>query len=86
MFGDRFLPGLGAAPVLKGALASFECHSRHRYHGRDHIILMGLVERYVHKDQSAPLFYPARRYASSPIRAIFPRLRKGEQIHGHQNL
>jgi len=30
--------------------------------------------------------YIPNPYASSPIRAIFPTPRKGEQIHGHQNL
>src|SRR5213083_417043 len=45
-FAARFSPGLGGAPVLAGAVATFECHSRHRYYGGDHIIVIGVVERY----------------------------------------
>ena len=45
-----------AVPVLKGAVATFECHSRHRYYGGDHIIVIGNVERYVWSDQPALLF------------------------------
>jgi 3-hydroxy-9,10-secoandrosta-1,3,5(10)-triene-9,17-dione monooxygenase reductase component len=62
-FADRFTVGLGGVPVLKGALATFECHSRHRYYGGDHIILIGVVERYVHGD-SPPLLFHRGRYAS----------------------
>ena len=62
-FADRFTAGLGGVPVLKGALATFECHSRHRYYGGDHIILIGVVERYVHGD-SPPLLFHRGRYAS----------------------
>jgi flavin reductase (DIM6/NTAB) family NADH-FMN oxidoreductase RutF len=29
-FAHRFSPGLGSSPVLQGAVATFECHSRHR--------------------------------------------------------
>src|SRR5207248_8945181 len=49
-FAERFTPGLGGAPVLTGAVASFECHSRHRYYGGDHIIVIGVVERYQHRE------------------------------------
>jgi 3-hydroxy-9,10-secoandrosta-1,3,5(10)-triene-9,17-dione monooxygenase reductase component len=56
-FADRFTPGLGDVPVLSGAAASFECHSRHRYYGGDHIIVIGVVERYTHSDRAALLFH-----------------------------
>ena len=59
----RFTAGLGGAPVLAGALASFECHSRHRYYGGDHIVLIGVVERYAHA-QGAPLTFHRGRYAA----------------------
>ena len=61
-FADRFHGGLGGAPVLDGAAASFECHSRHRYYGGDHIIVIGVVERYQHTDL-APLVFHRGRYA-----------------------
>ena len=60
---DRFTPGLGEVPVLNGAVATFECHSRHRYYGGDHIIVIGSVERYTHRDTS-PLVFHRGRYAS----------------------
>ncbi len=61
-FAERFTPGLGSAPVLEGAAATFECHSRHRYYGGDHIIVIGVVERYRHTDV-APLLFHRGRYA-----------------------
>src|SRR5438045_6999201 len=32
-YAGRFVAGLGGVPVLENAVASFECHSRHRYYG-----------------------------------------------------
>src|SRR5258706_6781100 len=67
--GDKFAPhlhrfsaGLGGAPVLEGAVASFECHSRHRYYGGDHVVVIGVVERYKHTDLP-PLVFHRGRYA-----------------------
>lgn len=59
---QRFVPGLGGVPVLDDAVASFECHSRHRYYGGDHIIVIGVVERYTHND-NAPLVFHRGRYS-----------------------
>jgi flavin reductase (DIM6/NTAB) family NADH-FMN oxidoreductase RutF len=42
---------------LQGAVASFECHSRHRYYGGDHIIVIGMVERYAHNNAPALVFH-----------------------------
>jgi flavin reductase (DIM6/NTAB) family NADH-FMN oxidoreductase RutF len=61
-FADRFAEGIGGAPVLDGAAATFECHSRHRYYGGDHIIVIGVVERYTHHER-APLVFHRGRYA-----------------------
>lgn len=60
---QRFGKGLAGIPVLQGAVASFECHSRQRYYGGDHIILIGVVERYLHTG-GAPLVFSRGRYAS----------------------
>jgi len=60
---ERFTRGLGGAPTLTGALATFECHSRHRYYGGDHIVLIGVVERYAHAE-GAPLAFHRGRYAA----------------------
>jgi flavin reductase (DIM6/NTAB) family NADH-FMN oxidoreductase RutF len=64
LFADRFSPGLDNIPVLNGAVATFECHSRHRYYGGDHIILIGNVERYVWND-GPPLLFHRGRYAAA---------------------
>ena len=50
-------------PVLQGAVATFECHSRHRYYGGDHIIVIGVVERYGYDASRAPLVFQRGRYA-----------------------
>ena len=58
-FRERFT---GEVPALKGAAATFECHTRHRYYGGDHIILIGNVERYTWSEQP-PLLFHRGRYA-----------------------
>jgi flavin reductase (DIM6/NTAB) family NADH-FMN oxidoreductase RutF len=60
---QRFLAGLAGVPLLQGAAASFECHSRHRYYGGDHIIVIGMVERYAYDASRAPLVFQRGRYA-----------------------
>lgn len=59
-FAERFKEGIQGVPVLQGAVATFECHSRHRYYGGDHIIVIGNVERYAWSDQAALLFARGR--------------------------
>jgi 3-hydroxy-9,10-secoandrosta-1,3,5(10)-triene-9,17-dione monooxygenase reductase component len=54
---QRFIAGLAGVPLLQGAAATFECHSRHRYYGGDHIIVIGVVERYAHSDLKPLLFH-----------------------------
>lgn len=61
-FAGRFQEGLADLPLLRGALATFECHSRHRYYGGDHVIMIGVVERYAHGD-GAPLVFHRGTYA-----------------------
>jgi flavin reductase (DIM6/NTAB) family NADH-FMN oxidoreductase RutF len=56
-YANRFSEGLAGVPVLQGAVASFECHSRHRYYGGDHIIVIGMVERYAHNNAPALVFH-----------------------------
>ena len=60
---ERFQPGLGGVPLLQGAVASFECHSRHRYYGGDHIIVIGVVERYAYGEER-PLVFHRGKYAT----------------------
>ena len=58
-YADRFAGG-----VLQGAVATFECHSRHRYYGGDHVIIIGVVERYAYDAALAPLIFQRGRYAA----------------------
>lgn len=60
-FSMRFSGGMQGIPLLQGAAATFECHSRHRYYGGDHIILIGNVERYLWCDQP-PLIFSRGQY------------------------
>jgi flavin reductase (DIM6/NTAB) family NADH-FMN oxidoreductase RutF len=64
-YSGRFTDGLAGVPVLQGAVATFECHSRHRYYGGDHIIVIGVVERYAHDAGRSPLVFHRGRYAAS---------------------
>ena len=61
-YSRRFAAGLGGAPLLQGATAIFECHTRHRNYGGDHIILIGAVERYSW-GEATPLLFHRGRYA-----------------------
>src|SRR5215213_1307600 len=55
-FPERFGEGIAGVPLLHGAVATFECHSRHRYYGGDHIIVIGVVERYGYTDRKPLIF------------------------------
>ena len=63
-YASRFTEGLAGVPVLQGAVATFECHSRHRYYGGDHIIVIGRVERYAYDAGRPPLVFHRGRYAT----------------------
>lgn len=54
--GVDWTPGLGNAPVLAGAIATFECRSADRYYGGDHVIFLGAVEAYAY-NRSEPLLF-----------------------------
>jgi flavin reductase (DIM6/NTAB) family NADH-FMN oxidoreductase RutF len=54
-YAERFVGG-----VLQGAVATFECHSRHRYYGGDHIIVIGVVERFTWRESPALVFHRGR--------------------------
>jgi 3-hydroxy-9,10-secoandrosta-1,3,5(10)-triene-9,17-dione monooxygenase reductase component len=40
--------GLGNSPLLSDCAACFECETRHRYDGGDHVIFVGEVKRFEH--------------------------------------
>lgn len=59
--GLRWTAGLGGAPLLADALATFECRT-HRLHPEgDHTIFVGEVLRCTHRGDAAPLLYHRSR-------------------------
>lgn len=65
---DRFegvplVEGIGGAPVLADAVASFQCRRAHRYAGGDHVIYLGHVEYFGHEPDRRPLLFHAGRMA-----------------------
>ncbi|MDO5087003.1 MAG: flavin reductase family protein, partial [Comamonadaceae bacterium] len=71
--GDRWAgvawrPGVAGAPLIEGALATFECFNKSRYAEGDHVIFVGQVERVTHRPGSSPLlFHGGRFYAEHPL-------------------
>ena len=60
--GVTFDEGLGGAPLLHGAAATFECFNRSRYEEGDHVIFVGEVERCERREGAQPLIYHGGRY------------------------
>ncbi len=66
--GVLFTEGVGGAPLLTGAAATFECFNRSRYEEGDHVIFVGEVERCTHRAGAAPLlFHGGRFYTEHPL-------------------
>ena len=66
--GVAHTPGVSGAPLLDGALATFECFNRSRYDEGDHVIFVGEVERCTHRADAAPLLYHGGRfYTEHPL-------------------
>jgi flavin reductase (DIM6/NTAB) family NADH-FMN oxidoreductase RutF len=66
--GVGFTDGVSGAPLLDGAVASFECFNRSQYVEGDHVIFVGEVERCSHRAQASPLlFHGGRFYAEHPL-------------------
>jgi flavin reductase (DIM6/NTAB) family NADH-FMN oxidoreductase RutF len=66
--GVTFELGVGGAPLLDGAAATFECFNRSRYEEGDHIIFVGEVERCTHRTGASPLlFHGGRYYTEHPL-------------------
>ena len=64
--GVSFDEGVGGAPLLHGAAATFECFNRSRYEEGDHVIFVGEVERCSWR--------PARRRCCSTAGATTPSI------------
>ena len=66
--GVEFSEGIGGAPLLHGAAATFECFNRSRYEEGDHVIFVGEVERCGHRTGASPLlFHGGRFYTEHPL-------------------
>ncbi len=50
-------PGIGGIPLLKDCIAWFECSTRQRFDGGDHLILIGLVERFAQAPGQELLYF-----------------------------
>ena len=61
-------PGVSGAPLLEGAVATFECFNRSRHEEGDHVIFVGEVERCTSQAGLAPLLYHGGRfYTEHPL-------------------
>jgi 3-hydroxy-9,10-secoandrosta-1,3,5(10)-triene-9,17-dione monooxygenase reductase component len=58
--------GLGNAPLLGDCAACFECETRHRYDGGDHVIFVGEVKRFGHA-AVAPLVFHGGAFAEARL-------------------
>lgn len=64
----EFVEGVGGAPLLAGAAASFECFNRSRYDEGDHVIFVGEVERCTRRAGASPLLYHGGKfYTEHPL-------------------
>ena len=76
--GVSFTDGLGGAPLLAGASATFECYNRSRYEEGDHVIFVGEVERCSWRAGASPLLFHGGRLlhrASAVSHAVTDRRR-----------
>lgn len=63
-----FDTGSQGAPLLHGAVATFECFNRSRYEEGDHVIFVGEVEQCHHRPGASPLlFHGGQFYTEHPL-------------------
>ena len=68
--GVAYRLGLSGAPLLEGAIATFECFNRSRYDEGDHVIFVGEVEGCAWRHGASPLLYHGGRfYTEHPLEA-----------------
>lgn len=58
----EFDAGSGGAPLLSGCCARFECRNETRHAGGDHLIFVGLVEKYL-REERTPLLFQGGQYS-----------------------
>jgi len=54
---EHFTPGKYGAPIVRDALASFECELHATYDGGDHLIILGRVRDVQKRDDGEPLLF-----------------------------
>lgn len=54
--------GAHGVPLIRAAIAHFECRVEHRHDGGDHVIFVGRVLGFDHKSHGDPLIYYRGRY------------------------
>ena len=60
--------GVTGAPLIEGAIATFECFNRSRYEEGDHLIFVGEVLQCQHRSELRPLLYHGGRfYTEHPL-------------------
>lgn len=59
---DEVRDGAHHLPILKSAIAHFECRVEHRHDGGDHVIFVGRVLDFGHTAHGRPLVYYRGRY------------------------
>ena len=59
---EHYRLGRSGTPLLRGALASFECNVWARKPGGDHLILIGEVETMEHNSNKQPLLFSRGQY------------------------
>jgi flavin reductase (DIM6/NTAB) family NADH-FMN oxidoreductase RutF len=66
--GVAFTPGLHGAPLLDGAITTFECKNRSQHIEGDHVIFVGEVQR-CHRGRAAPplLYHGGKFYTEHPL-------------------
>jgi len=60
--GVEYITWDSGCPILKDALACFECKIRHTYQGGDHVILVGEVLKIIADPEGGPLLYFRGKY------------------------
>ncbi len=85
--GMDWAPGAGGAPILKGAVASFECRRVAAHPGGDHVIFVGEVERFARFDRDVLLFVQGRYAVASdhPDSIAAPAKTAADQPAGPMN-
>jgi flavin reductase (DIM6/NTAB) family NADH-FMN oxidoreductase RutF len=64
----EFTHGTEGAPLIQGAVATFECFNRSQYQEGDHVIFVGEVERCAFQPGASPLLYHGGKfYAEHPL-------------------